>query len=184
MEWLLQNWLTLTNSQETNVWTGMTWGTCWCNLCILSEHLRKPTKTTLPLGKHWSKERGRIADFKTVIEAWCICFPLVGRLHKLTHLLLGSFLKAASSDTSILFTYYLFKCDHALIWALVLFSFLFFCFFFVVVVFRATSAACVSSQARGPIGAAAASLHHSHSNAGSKPFHLWPKPQLMATPDP
>ena len=40
-----------------------------------------------------------------------------------------------------------------------------------------------SSQARGPIGATAASLGHSHSNAGSEP-HLLPKPQLMALPHP
>ena len=39
------------------------------------------------------------------------------------------------------------------------------------------------SQARGPIGAVAASLRQSHSNAGSEP-HLQPTPQLTATPDP
>ena len=39
------------------------------------------------------------------------------------------------------------------------------------------------SWARGPIGAAAAGLHYSHSNVGSKP-HLHPTPQLMATLDP
>ena len=39
------------------------------------------------------------------------------------------------------------------------------------------------SQARGPIGATAAGLHHSHSNAGSE-LCLRPIPQLMATPDP
>ena len=39
------------------------------------------------------------------------------------------------------------------------------------------------SQARGPIGAVAASLHQSHSNSGSEP-HLQPTPQLMATLDP
>ena len=33
------------------------------------------------------------------------------------------------------------------------------------------------SQASGPIGGVAASLHHSHSNAGSEP-RLWPTPQL------
>ena len=37
--------------------------------------------------------------------------------------------------------------------------------------FRATPAVYGSSQARGRIGAAAANLYHSHSNAGSKP-HL------------
>ena len=40
-----------------------------------------------------------------------------------------------------------------------------------------------SSQARGRIGAAAAGLCHSHSNARSVP-HLQPIPQLTATPDP
>ena len=36
---------------------------------------------------------------------------------------------------------------------------------------------------RGPFGAIAAGLHHSHSNAGSKP-RLRPTPQLMAILDP
>ena len=40
-----------------------------------------------------------------------------------------------------------------------------------------------SSQARGQIGATAAGLHYSHSNARSKPHGL-PTPQLMATQDP
>ena len=39
------------------------------------------------------------------------------------------------------------------------------------------------SQARGRHGAAAAGLHHSHSNAGSEP-HLRPTPWLTAMPDP
>ena len=39
------------------------------------------------------------------------------------------------------------------------------------------------SQARGLIGAAATSLHQSHSNAGSEP-RLQPTAQLTATPDP
>ena len=39
------------------------------------------------------------------------------------------------------------------------------------------------SQARGQIGAVAASLYHSHSNIGSKP-RLRPTPQLTATQDP
>ena len=56
-------------------------------------------------------------------------------------------------------------------------AFLFFSLFF------STPAAYGSSQARDAVGAAAASLHHSHSNAGSKP-HLQFTPQLMATPDP
>ena len=36
---------------------------------------------------------------------------------------------------------------------------------------------------QGLLGAAAASLYHSHSNSGSE-LHLQPTPQLMATPDP
>ena len=44
-----------------------------------------------------------------------------------------------------------------------------FFFFFVFCLFRATRVACGGSQARGRIGATAGSLHHSHSNAGSKP---------------
>ena len=49
-----------------------------------------------------------------------------------------------------------------------------------ILLFRAIPEANGSFQARGQIGAAAASLHHSHSNVGSKP-HLHPTPQLMAT---
>ena len=47
----------------------------------------------------------------------------------------------------------------------------------------AAPAAYGGSQARGRIGAAAASLHWSHSNLGSEPC-LQPTPQLMAIPDP
>ena len=49
--------------------------------------------------------------------------------------------------------------------------------------FRAAPVAYGGSQARGQIGAIAAGLHHSHSNAGSQPC-LRPTPQLMATLDP
>ena len=55
--------------------------------------------------------------------------------------------------------------------------------FFFSGLFRATAKAYGSSQAGGPVGAAAASLHHSHSHVGSKP-HLWPTPQLTAPLDP
>ena len=48
--------------------------------------------------------------------------------------------------------------------------------------FRAAPAAYGGSQARGPIRATTASVHHSHSNAGSEPS-LRPIPQLTATPD-
>ena len=48
---------------------------------------------------------------------------------------------------------------------------------------RAAPPAYGSSQARGQMGAAAASLKHSHSNARSE-LHLQPTPQLMAMPNP
>jgi len=47
---------------------------------------------------------------------------------------------------------------------------------------KASSTAYGGSQARGQIGAAAASLHHSHSNAEAE-LYLQPTPQLAATPD-
>ena len=49
--------------------------------------------------------------------------------------------------------------------------------------FRAVPVAYGSSQARGLIRAVASSLHHSHSNMGSKPS-LRPIPRFTATPDP
>ena len=48
---------------------------------------------------------------------------------------------------------------------------------------RASPMAYGGSQARGPIGAIAAGLHQSHSNARSE-LRLQPIPQLTATPDP
>ena len=59
----------------------------------------------------------------------------------------------------------------------------FFFFFFFFVFSRAVPATYGGSQARAPIGAVAAGLHQSHSNAGSKPG-LQPTPQLMATTGP
>ena len=62
-------------------------------------------------------------------------------------------------------------------------------FFFIIIIylficsFRATPAAYGGSQPRGQIGAAAAGLHHSHSNAEFEP-HLRPTPQLAAMSDP
>ena len=47
----------------------------------------------------------------------------------------------------------------------------------------ATPVACGGSQARGHIRTVAAGLHHSHSNARSKP-DLLPTPQFTAMPDP
>ena len=61
--------------------------------------------------------------------------------------------------------------------------FYFILFYFILVFFRAAPAAYGGSQARGLIGAVAASLHQSHSKAGSE-LHLQPTPQFMATPDP
>ena len=55
-----------------------------------------------------------------------------------------------------------------------------FCLFvFVFLSFRAVLMACGGSQARGLIGATAAGLRQSHSNANTPPT-----PQLTATPDP
>ena len=57
-----------------------------------------------------------------------------------------------------------------------LYNFLFFFFlFFFVFFFRAAPTAYGGSQARGLVLAIAAGLHHSHSNARSKP-HLRPTP--------
>ena len=53
----------------------------------------------------------------------------------------------------------------------------------IICLFRATAAAYGGSQARGPIGAAAANLRQSHSNAISEP-HLRRTPQLTAALDP
>ena len=50
-------------------------------------------------------------------------------------------------------------------------------------IFRAEPATYGGSQTRGPIGAAPAGLHHSHSNAGSE-LSLRPTPQLTAMLDP
>ena len=61
---------------------------------------------------------------------------------------------------------------------------IFFCFFFCLfLLFRATPAAYGGSEARGQIGATAATLLHSHNNVGSKP-HMQPTPQFLAMPDP
>ena len=49
--------------------------------------------------------------------------------------------------------------------------------------FRAAGEAYGSFQARGQIGIAAPSLHHSHNNTGSEP-HLQPTLKLTAMPDP
>ena len=56
-------------------------------------------------------------------------------------------------------------------------------FFLSFCLFRATPMAYGRSQARGLIEAVAASLYHSHSNAGSEP-HLQSTPQLAVMPDP
>ena len=57
------------------------------------------------------------------------------------------------------------------------------CFFFFFCLLRAAPMAYGAFQARGQIGAVAASLHHRHSNARSKPC-LQPTLQLTATPGP
>ena len=45
-------------------------------------------------------------------------------------------------------------------------------FFFFFCLFRAAPMAYGGSQARGPIGAGASSLHHSHGSVGSKPHSV------------
>ena len=64
-----------------------------------------------------------------------------------------------------------------------IFTFLFFSFFFFFAISWAAPVAYGVPQARGLIEDTAASLHHSHCNAGPKPC-LQPTPQLTATPDP
>ena len=59
----------------------------------------------------------------------------------------------------------------------------YFILFYFVLLSRAPPVAYGGAQARGPIGAIAASLHQSHSNARSEQ-HLRPTPQLTATRDP
>ena len=54
---------------------------------------------------------------------------------------------------------------------------------YLVLVFWATPMAYGNPQARGQIRAAAAKLHHSHSNTGSQPC-LQSTPQLTVMPDP
>ena len=84
------------------------------------------------------------------------------------------------------------RCKEALAWPsegssdvplTYLHSFLSAFLFFIFCLFRATPEAYGGSQARGQIGAVAASLHHSHSNTGSE-LYLQPTPQLVATLDP
>ena len=62
------------------------------------------------------------------------------------------------------------------------------CFIFLLLLlfffFRSALAAYGGSQARGLIGAIAAGLHHSHSNARSEPRLPPTTAQLTATPDP
>ena len=63
-------------------------------------------------------------------------------------------------------------------------SFLFYFFFFgLLCLFSATPVAHGGSLARGLIGAVAAGLRQSYSNARSE-LRLWPTPQFMATLDP
>ena len=68
-------------------------------------------------------------------------------------------------------------------WAHYRFQIIFFFFFCLFAISWAAPAAYGVSQARGLIGAVAASLRQSHSNAGSEP-RLQPTPQLTATPGP
>ena len=80
------------------------------------------------------------------------------------------------------------RCSKAMLilsgWRLMFSKEVFSCIpFFFFFLFRIASATYGGSQARGRIEAAAASLHHSHSNVRSQPC-LRPTPQLTATLDP
>ena len=82
----------------------------------------------------------------------------------------------------------IYEVNHIKHFVLMLFVFLLFLlnnllFFCLFPFSRATPSAYGGSQARGPIGAEAAGLHHSHSKAGSE-LHLGPTAQLTAMPDP
>ena len=81
----------------------------------------------------------------------------------------------------ILFIYFLTMTFYTLFYCIVIAVNLF--IFLSLVLLRATPATYGGSQVRGLIGAEAAGLHHSHSNARSEP-RLRPTPQLMATMDP
>ena len=70
-----------------------------------------------------------------------------------------------------------------IIYILYIYFILFYLFICLFAISWAAPAAYGGSQARGRIGAVAASLHHSHSHVGSEP-HLRPTPQLTETPDP
>ena len=69
------------------------------------------------------------------------------------------------------------------LWSMSIIFFNLFYFFCLFIFSRATPPAYGGSQARGQIGAVAAGLRQSHSNARSEP-HLQPTPQLTAMPDP
>ena len=79
--------------------------------------------------------------------------------------------------TFFIFHFVLGSLFHACTYRSTSFFFLLFC------LFRATLMAYGGSQARNGIRAAAAGLHHSHSNVGSK-TRLQPTPELTAMPDP
>ena len=93
--------------------------------------------------------------------------------------LLGSFLLITSSSPLSRPSMPSIRFSCANFFHLYLFRF-FLCVFFL---FRAAPAAYGGSQTRGPIGAVATCLRHSHSKARSEP-HLRSTPQLMAMPGP
>ena len=76
-----------------------------------------------------------------------------------------------------------YKKNHCTYAFLVFFVVVVWLFFFVCLFFRATLVAYGGFQPRGRMGAVAAGLHQSHSNAESK-LSLQPTPQLMAMLDP
>ena len=111
--------------------------------------------------------------------------PLLDILHKWNHKVCGLVCPTSFTCHNEIYL----RCStnqyvlHSFLWLYNISFFPFFFFFFFFWLLRATLATHESSQARGWIGAVAAGLHCSHSNAGSEPC-LWPTPQLRAILDP
>ena len=124
------------------------WRKCCLPLGLVSRHLPSPTRT---LGReHPEKGKGYYWTMKTLSQILAIIFPF---RHQ------GKFFSSMMLPVILLTGHHV---DGALI------QLIFFFFFFL---FIATPVAYGSSQARGWTWAAGASLHHSHSNTGSK-MHL------------
>ena len=108
--------------------------------------------------KEWSPNPGESASPRNILEM------LILRPHPTQQLRRLGPPMASSPQVDFILLYFIFN---------------FFCLF---AFSRAAPAAYGGSQPRGLIGAAATSLHQSHSNMRSDPL-LQPTPQLTATPD-